>query len=333
MKIARTAWINVNRQCNCRCSFCYAHNNLNKTEKLDYLKASDIIAKLSELGVKDIIFIGGEPTLYKKMPNLLRVVKSFDMTSTVVTNGIKFSNEDFVKLYKESGVTRCGLSIKGFTEEKFKTITETEYFSLQIAAIEQLRKHKIDTVYTYVISEPTIEEADQIIYGIEKFNVNEIYLSNVVKDSEFTDETAEMWNNCLKYLIDNLKSKKVRFKIRFSNPLCALNKTLAIPWLKEKILEPSQCMVRQGNKIVVDADYNLIPCNYFAGENEIRVQINKEHLEENLKILHAQERMRLYKKLPSAECFKCYRMTQCHGGCARNNNNYRGGFTFRHFEE
>jgi radical S-adenosyl methionine domain-containing protein 2 len=81
-----------------RCKFCFAtfqdvkHTILPK----GHLKREDAIRVVDELafaGFKKITFAGGEPTLGPWLPDLIRAAKSADMTTMIVTNGTRLTDE------------------------------------------------------------------------------------------------------------------------------------------------------------------------------------------------------------------------------------------------
>ena len=64
------AGIRLTRQCNMKCNYCNIQNTVRKDLTLEeWKKAIDIIKKL---GAKEIVILGGEPTLY---PNIIPVNK------------------------------------------------------------------------------------------------------------------------------------------------------------------------------------------------------------------------------------------------------------------
>lgn len=87
--------------CNMRCGFCFAtfqdvkqsilpKGHLPKTESLE------VITKIAEAGFKKITFAGGEPLLCPWLPDLIKQAKLLGMTTMIVTNGTKLT-DDFLK--------------------------------------------------------------------------------------------------------------------------------------------------------------------------------------------------------------------------------------------
>ena len=88
----------LTKVCNMRCKFCFATFNDLENVKHDFHLSSEIIQQIAAAGFEKITFAGGEPTLVKELPALAKLAKSLGMTTTIVTNGTKLSEE---KLYNE----------------------------------------------------------------------------------------------------------------------------------------------------------------------------------------------------------------------------------------
>jgi radical S-adenosyl methionine domain-containing protein 2 len=85
------------RPCNMSCKFCFAtfedtkiklpKGHLNKTDSLK------LIDKIIDAGFKKITFAGGEPTLCKWLPELIKKSKDGGLTTMIVTNGFRMNSD------------------------------------------------------------------------------------------------------------------------------------------------------------------------------------------------------------------------------------------------
>lgn len=100
MKIKKSFKINFHlfEKCNMNCSYCFRDKKDQnyKIKDLDqYLK---IINKLHELGIKYINFAGGEPTLFKDIPELLEYSKNKGIKNSIISNATLFNKDsEFIK--------------------------------------------------------------------------------------------------------------------------------------------------------------------------------------------------------------------------------------------
>lgn len=82
--------------CNFRCKFCFATFADVKSEILPkgHLPESEtieVVRKLAAADLQKITFAGGEPTLCKWLPQLVRTAKTAGMTTGIITNGSKLT--------------------------------------------------------------------------------------------------------------------------------------------------------------------------------------------------------------------------------------------------
>ena len=80
--------LNLTNKCNLSCGFCSCQNRT-KTTELDFYKAERIIETYKRLGCRAVTITGGgEPTLYKDLPKIIRFCKQLGIKVGLVTNGI-----------------------------------------------------------------------------------------------------------------------------------------------------------------------------------------------------------------------------------------------------
>lgn len=102
--------------CNMRCKFCFATFKDIAHSKRQTEIALTIIRYLAEAGFKKITFAGGEPTLRPDLPTLIKAAKDYSMTTMVVTNGSKLSDQTYFFELKEN-LDWLILSIDSFDAE------------------------------------------------------------------------------------------------------------------------------------------------------------------------------------------------------------------------
>lgn len=98
--------------CQCNCPYCI--NSLtDKSLSLPYEKATaNIVKAVSKLGVKEAVILGGEPTLYPRLMDLIRFLKEDCKLRRVgfTTNGIQLTNTDYLIDLINTGVDFINIS-------------------------------------------------------------------------------------------------------------------------------------------------------------------------------------------------------------------------------
>jgi radical S-adenosyl methionine domain-containing protein 2 len=95
------------KPCNAKCTFCFAtFRDVDRAISLEEQKG--IVDALVKAGCSKINFAGGEPTLYRHLPELVRYAKAAGLTTSIVTNGFGLE-----RLLREAGdaLDICALSV------------------------------------------------------------------------------------------------------------------------------------------------------------------------------------------------------------------------------
>ena len=101
--------IMVTKKCQCQCKHCLVHN-MEDVSELTKNEIFNVIDEAQKLGVSQITFEGGEPTLREDLPELIQHVDKTKATSMVVTNGQRLA-KDYVQFLKKSGLDYLNISI------------------------------------------------------------------------------------------------------------------------------------------------------------------------------------------------------------------------------
>ena len=109
-----------------RCSWCYAQDTGYNKKILSLELAEKLIFLLKELGVETIILLGGEPTLYKHLPDLIKKIINAGIHPAVVSNGRRFADLNYAKMIADTGITNVGFSIKGANRQQYLELTGRE---------------------------------------------------------------------------------------------------------------------------------------------------------------------------------------------------------------
>ncbi|RJQ29803.1 MAG: radical SAM protein [Peptococcaceae bacterium] len=115
------AWFSLNDACNLDCKYCFADARYVPSESQKAIKDSlstqdvlNIIDNVAEAGTKSIMFAGGEPTLRKDLPQIIRHTSQY-MDVAMNTNGY-FLDRELLRELAYAGLTQVKVSIDGLQE-------------------------------------------------------------------------------------------------------------------------------------------------------------------------------------------------------------------------
>lgn len=154
--------------CNMRCGFCFAtFQDVKREMKLPkgHLPQEDcllLVDRLAEFDFKKLNFAGGEPTLLPWLPALIARAKGHRMTTSIVTNGSKITDQWLNDL--NGSLDWIGLSIDTVDPEKSIRIgraisgeipiTEQKYLDI----IDEIKRHGIRLKINTVVNSVNWEE-------------------------------------------------------------------------------------------------------------------------------------------------------------------------------
>ncbi len=107
--------------CNFRCPYCYVADKSELADELTEEEIRDVIVQAKGLGAKRIIILGGEPTIYRHILDLIGFVRSQDLDVEIFTNGSMIT-ADFAKKLHANRV-RVVLKMNSFREEVQDALT------------------------------------------------------------------------------------------------------------------------------------------------------------------------------------------------------------------
>ncbi|MGI8424275.1 MAG: GTP 3',8-cyclase MoaA [Chloroflexota bacterium] len=153
----RNLRVSITDRCNFRCTYCMPAEGLDwlpKDEILSYEEIERIVAIFVRLGIEEVRLTGGEPTVRRDLPTLIRMLaplrerglKSLSLT----TNGILLNK--LAGPLAAAGLTRINVSLDTLDPEKFYAITRRRALDQVIeglAALEQypqIRPIKVNAV-------------------------------------------------------------------------------------------------------------------------------------------------------------------------------------------
>jgi radical SAM protein with 4Fe4S-binding SPASM domain len=79
--------IEFSRRCNFRCQYCYVEDRSGGPDELDRADIRDVLRQAGELGAGKIIILGGEPTIYPHLREMIEFMGGLGFSMEMFTNG------------------------------------------------------------------------------------------------------------------------------------------------------------------------------------------------------------------------------------------------------
>ena len=117
--IPRSIVLNYNNACNFNCDFCYSKekSNVHSKESLSFDIINSLADQADELGIWEIVLLGGELLIYpNKLYKLIEAFKPKRFHMVLITNGYLLTRQIAEKLHS-IGLDCIGVSISGMDSE------------------------------------------------------------------------------------------------------------------------------------------------------------------------------------------------------------------------
>lgn len=318
--------ITLTRNCNLRCSFCYAKKTKYiPSENMDYNDLKRVIDFCDDAGVKFLVFTGGEPSMYPGIIDILKYIrtKKNKMVTALATNGIILKDFQFCKDLIDNGVEYIDISLKGKDGNECMKIVGQDCYLHQMIAINNLSRLQIEFTCSMVLTMENIFSFCETIEKAKNSGAKQFSFTFVIDNEKSTEIDIEYLKNHNHFAlieafisqINKLNTITSDWWIEYSYPICAYTEEQLL-LLKGKLAAP--CQIRKMNGITFDTKLNLLPCNMFIDDK--MGQLGKEFSTYNEYIDYAKCRnyksiMHSINKLPSDNCFSCKYIESCLGGC------------------
>jgi len=141
----RLVEVSLTDRCQCRCGHCFASTkqSLSANDEFTTAEVKALIDNLSELGVSEICFSGGEPLLRHDILELVAHARKKHMVARLITNGILLDERMVIGL-KGAGLTWCSLSIDSPISEEHDVFRQYPgCFDKVITGLKLLVKHNV----------------------------------------------------------------------------------------------------------------------------------------------------------------------------------------------
>lgn len=323
-----TAWLTITRGCQLRCDWCYA-----KQTKYAVRMSDDILRRsvemLSGLNVKTVCLIGGEPTIDPRFLRIVRDLSDRGYNVSVISNGIRFSDEKFLDNMIDAGIGNVIVSLKSTSRDGYVRDTHKDAYAAVLRGLANLKARNDKVKYTLSITlcgamvhefdaiRATILEsgATNVSFDTERPIIveNKIHYDGLVPQS-IADLLVSTYPG-----MQSLVKDGVDYYVYITHPFCLFPEWY-IHALKESGRLMSGCQMFGGNGVIIDELGKILPCNHFCSSGlgsieECKTGPDYIAWREQESIVRFYGRMGSY---PAKQCETCSQWQVCGAGCRIN---------------
>lgn len=159
----------ITLKCNQRCKFCHRFNG-NTT--MDFEDIKKVIDKLTEEGVTNITFTGGEPFLHTNIIDIVKYAKEKGVKSKIISNGkILATDPDKKKIYQY--LDSLTLSLDTIDNKLNEEIGRGyDHFDNVKAVLESLKRNSLKVNINTVVSKMNLDKLEELGNFLKNYEIN-----------------------------------------------------------------------------------------------------------------------------------------------------------------
>jgi len=148
--------VDLTNRCNLTCPVCFANANVaGYVYEPDFEMVRGMLQALRNerpVAGRIVQFSGGEPTIYPRFLDVLRLAKEMGFSHTqIATNGIKFTDLEFAHQCKEAGLHTLYLQFDGVCDDIYRRTRGERLWDQKLQCIENVRKAGLKIVFVPTI--------------------------------------------------------------------------------------------------------------------------------------------------------------------------------------
>jgi radical SAM protein with 4Fe4S-binding SPASM domain len=296
-------------RCNNQCMHCYA-GGPRKTAELSKEEWMTVIDKLHALGIPQVVFTGGEPTLREDLAELIAYTQKVELVSGLVTNGRKLSDKAYLQTLIDAGLDHVQITVESHDAAVHDRISG--HVGSWEETVQGLRNALSSTIYTVTnttLSKLNVADVDKTIdflhsLGVKRFACNSLIYSGkapAIAESFALEEAG------LEPVLNGIREKAGKLGMEFTwytpTEYCEINPLQ----LELGIKSCSACRIN----MAIEPDGTVIPCQSYTIAplgNILRDSWKK--IWNHPVCIKVRER-----KYAPEKCHECPSLNICGGGC------------------
>lgn len=291
--------IEFSRICNFRCSYCYVPDRVEYRDELSREEIKDIILQAKTMGARKIIILGGEPSIYPHLVEMLRFLGREGLEIEMFTNGTGINRELATVLAEEK--VRVALKLNSRDEAIQDQLAGKKGAARIIhTALATLREAGYPTADHFlaistVICRQNIKELPAMWQWLREENIEPFF-------EVITPQANALENMWLNVDADELKEL-------FTHLSAIDRERFGREWEPQPPLVGNKCMRHQVS-CVVTATGDVMPC---VGVTIALDNIRNNSLAHILKNSEVINNLKNYRNMIKGPCRTCEKAEECYG--------------------
>ena len=296
-------------RCNNQCIHCYA-GGPRQTAELSSKDWMAVIDKVHEVGIPQVVFTGGEPTLREDLSELIAYTQKIGLVSGLVTNGRKLKDKAYLQSLLDAGLDHIQITVESHDPKVHDKMTAVEgSWEDTVQGLKTALSLPTYTVTNTTLSKLNVDGINSTIEFLHQLGVKHFACNSLIYSGKApaVAESFALQEASLEPILNNIKQKTASLGMEFTwytpTEYCEINPLQ----LDLGIKSCSACRIN----MAIEPDGTVIPCQSYTIAplgNILRDSWKKIW---NNPIC---QKVRERKYVPE-KCHECPSLNICGGGC------------------
>jgi radical SAM protein with 4Fe4S-binding SPASM domain len=291
--------IEFSRACNFRCAYCYLADRTVGADELSRAAIKDVILQAKKIGARKIIILGGEPSIYPHLVEMLRYLGSLGLQIEMFTNGTGVTEELAGVLAEEKARVVVKMNSRDASIQD-RLAGKKGAFAIIGQALEHLRQagypsEELFLAASTIICRQNLEELPVLWQWLRSQRIEPYFeiltpQANALENAWLNVDAGE-----LRELFVRLSSMDLKYYGRI--------------WEPQPPLVGNRCMRHQVS-CVVTANGDVMPC---VGVTIPLGNIRSQQLADILRHSEVIGNLKNYREMIKGPCRNCEKSSECYG--------------------
>lgn len=176
---ALSALCELTYRCNLQCPYCYNPLELELyRDELDTATWIDVLQQAAAMGIVQAHFSGGEPTLRRDLPQLVKAASDAGLYTNLITQGT-FLDDARLDALLEAGLAHIQVSIQAPEVELGDKIAGTLVHERKFEVLSRVKKRDVALTLNCVLHRENHDLIEDVIALAEEYGIRRLELANV----------------------------------------------------------------------------------------------------------------------------------------------------------
>ena len=248
-------------RCDNKCIHCYS-GTATVSRELTTKEWMKVVDRAYSLGIPQILFTGGEPTLREDLAAIIEYAQAVGLVTGLVTNGRRLKNPDYVRRLVAAGLDYAQVTLESHKPEIHDAITQVSgSWSETVSGIRNLLQTPIYVSVNMTLNRKNLMYAEETVdffheLGLQRFSCNGlIYAGKGLEVAPFFAVDEKELIPVLQRIRKRAVSHGMSFTWYTPTRYCVLNPVALGLGIK--------CCSAARTTLCVEPDGDVIPCQSF----------------------------------------------------------------------